>query len=106
MVACLVRTRSGGRGASVSGIRRAVRFKASLAAGCVFALCAGAGFAQAPPAQPVAPTREQLQPPPPEAARPPARLTVEGEIEHAPCSLDRPEYRDIRFTLRDVVFDG
>jgi hemolysin activation/secretion protein len=83
-----------------------VRFKASLAAGCAFALCAGAGFAQTPPAQPVAPTREQLQPQPPEAARPPARLTVEGEIEHAPCSLDRPEYRNIRFTLRDVVFDG
>jgi hypothetical protein len=28
-----------------------------------------------------------------------ARLTVEGDVERAPCALDRPEYRDIRFTL-------
>ena len=34
-----------------------------------------------------------------------ARLTVEGGVERAPCALDRPEYQNIRFTLRDVVFD-
>ena len=106
MVACALRTRSGGRGPSAPGSRRALRFKASLAAGCVLMLGGGAALAQVPPAQPVAPTREQVQPPPPETARTPARLTVEGEIEHAPCSLDRPEYQNIRFTLRDVVFDG
>ena len=30
---------------------------------------------------------------------PPARLTVEGDVERAPCALDRPEYANIRFTL-------
>jgi hemolysin activation/secretion protein len=68
-------------------------------------LDAAAVAAQAPP-QPALPTREQIQPPSPERTEPPpARLTVEGGIEHAPCALDRPEYQQIRFTLRDVVFD-
>ena len=34
-----------------------------------------------------------------------ARLTVEGDVERAPCALDRPEYPNIRFTLSDVAFD-
>jgi hemolysin activation/secretion protein len=107
MVASIARTRSGGRGASASGKGAAYRFKASLAAGCVLILAESAAFAQAPPPpQPVAPTREQVQPPPAETRPAPARLTVEGEIEHAPCALDRPEYQNIRFTLRDVVFDN
>lgn len=76
----------------------------------VAALCCPFGTTQAlaqAVQQPVAPTREQVQPQQPERAQPgPARLTVEGEIEHAPCSLDRPEYQNIRFTLRDVVFDN
>jgi hemolysin activation/secretion protein len=56
--------------------------------------------------QPVAPTREEVQRPPPERTEPPAaRLTIEGGIERAPCALDRPDYQNIRFTLRDVVFD-
>jgi hemolysin activation/secretion protein len=57
--------------------------------------------------QPVAPTREEVRRPPPERTEPPpaARLTIEGGVERAPCALDRPEYRSIRFTLRDVVFD-
>ena len=107
MVACGVRARSGGRGASASGKKRALRFRASLAAGCALVLADSAAFAQAvPAAQPVAPTREQIQPPPPATVPAPARLTVEGEIEHAPCALDRPDYRNIRFTLRNVVFDN
>ncbi|MEA3029367.1 MAG: hypothetical protein QOG13_692 [Sphingomonadales bacterium] len=56
--------------------------------------------------QPAPPTREEIQRPPPERTEPvPARLTVEGGVERAPCALDRPEYQNIRFTLRDVVFD-
>ena len=106
MVACAVWARSGGRGASVPGIGSKFRFKASLAAGVALFLGWGAAFAQVPPAQPVAPTREQIQPPPAETVPHPARLTVEGEIEHAPCALDRPDYQNIRFTLRDVVFDN
>jgi hemolysin activation/secretion protein len=63
-------------------------------------------FAQnAPPRS--APTREeierdQLRP----TVRPPARLTVEGQIERAPCPLEAPAYKDIRFTFREVVYSG
>ncbi|MGQ0588033.1 MAG: ShlB/FhaC/HecB family hemolysin secretion/activation protein [Sphingosinicella sp.] len=67
---------------------------------------ASAAFAQVPPQQPVAPTREEVERPLPERAEQPrARLAVEGEIERAPCALDRPEYASIRFTLSDVVFE-
>jgi hemolysin activation/secretion protein len=77
------------------------------------ALCTGAAvgwallWADAALAQAVAPTREEINRPPlTQADAPPAaRLTVEGGIERAPCALDRPEYRNIRFTLADVVFD-
>ena len=76
-------------------------------------LLAGAGLfaaaaaqAQVPPQPPVAPTREEGERPPPERIDPAGpRLTVEGGVERAPCALDRPEYRDIRFTLADVVFE-
>jgi hemolysin activation/secretion protein len=78
--------------------------RAGVAFCCITAF--GAAGVPAQPPQPVAPTREQIQPPRPEPTdAAPARLTVEGGIEHAPCALDRPEYRNINFTLRDVVFD-
>lgn len=65
-----------------------------------------AAFAQVPPQQPIAPTREEVERPLPERAEPARpRLVVEGDVERAPCSLERPEYQDIRFTLRDVVFE-
>ena len=71
-------------------------------------LLTSAARAQTPPPvlPPVAPTREEIErpvPERPELARP--RLTVEGDVERAPCALDRPEYQGIRFTLNDVVFD-
>ncbi|MES2137971.1 MAG: ShlB/FhaC/HecB family hemolysin secretion/activation protein [Pseudomonadota bacterium] len=47
-------------------------------------------------------TRPQTQPP---VNRSP-RLEIEGGVERAPCALDGPEYRSIRFTLRGVEFDG
>ena len=58
-------------------------------------------------AQPApAPTREEIdRPPPPQIEQPRARLSVEGGVERAPCALDRPEYQNIRFTLQDVAFD-
>jgi hemolysin activation/secretion protein len=62
-------------------------------------------LAQLPPGQPVAPTREEVNRPPSDRTEPPARLTVEGDVERAPCALDRPDYANIRFTLREVAFD-
>ena len=83
---------------------RVLPLNAALAAASAL-MPASAAFAQPPP-QPVAPTREEIARPPPEATEAPtARLTVEGGVERAPCALDRPEYQNIRFTLRDVVFD-
>ena len=80
------------------------RLKWMLAASvAVFLPC----VSQAQVVPPLAPTREEVvRPAPdrPEDTR--ARLTVEGGVERAPCALDRPEYRDIRFTLGDVRFDN
>jgi hemolysin activation/secretion protein len=73
------------------------------------ATLASAAPAQVPPAvpNPPVPTREEVERPLPDRAeRAAARLEVEGGVERAPCALDRPEYRDVRFTLRDVVFDN
>jgi hemolysin activation/secretion protein len=80
-------------------------FKFSLLAACAAAAIVfpSAGYAQ------IAPTREEVTrqdaPAQPAAPQPP-RLQVEGGIERAPCALDNPEFANIRFTLRDVVFDG
>ncbi|HVQ07432.1 MAG TPA: ShlB/FhaC/HecB family hemolysin secretion/activation protein [Allosphingosinicella sp.] len=85
------------------GALRALRIGLTASA----ALAAPPAFAQLPPGQPIAPTREEVdRPPPPRDAPPPARLTVEGDVEHAPCALDRPDYANVRFTLRDVAFDN
>ena len=70
---------------------------------------AGAALLAVPPAgaqlPPPPPTREEVTRPVPERIEPPRpRLAVEGGVERAPCALDRPEYRDISFTLADVTF--
>jgi hemolysin activation/secretion protein len=60
-----------------------------------------------PPAVLLPPTREEVTrptPTPPVTRAP--RLEVEGGVERAPCALDSPEYQNIRFTVRDVQFDG
>jgi hemolysin activation/secretion protein len=63
-----------------------------------------AASAQSTPAVP--PTREEVTrpvaPPPPAQSR----LQVEGGIERAPCALDGPEFRSIRFVLKGATFDG
>ncbi len=57
--------------------------------------------------QPVPPTREEItRPPPPTGPALPPQLEIEGGIERAPCALDNPEFKSIRFTLRNVQFDG
>lgn len=76
---------------------------ANLACLAPIVLGGAAANAQAPTAPP---TREQVTRP--EHGRPNEtglRLAIEGDIARASCSLDRPEYQDIRFTLDSVVFD-
>ena len=52
------------------------------------------------------PTREEVERVP---TRPPVprapKLSVEGEIERAPCALSGDQFRDIRFTVNTVMFD-
>jgi len=69
-------------------------------------LCPAAAAAQTAQ-QVLPPTREEVTRPeaPVPQARPP-RLEVEGEVERAPCALDSPDFKDIRFTLRAVEFEG
>ena len=76
-----------------------------IAAGAI--LPAGAWAQTPPPPQPQPPTREEITRPEPRPVPPPqSRLEVEGGVERAPCFLDNPEYSSIRFTLRDVEFEG
>jgi hemolysin activation/secretion protein len=72
-------------------------------------------FLVAWPAATAAQTAEQILPPTreeitrPEVQTPQVRaprLEVEGGIERAPCALDSPDFKDIRFTLRNVEFEG
>ena len=61
----------------------------------------------APSPSSVPPTREEVtRPTAPVPITQAPRLEVEGGIERAPCALDAPENRAIRFTLRDVQFEG
>ena len=55
----------------------------------------------------IAPTREEVERIPEQTTRPqPRRVTVEGDIERAPCPLAAPEYGAITFTLSDVQFNN
>ncbi|CAM3059628.1 Hemin transporter [Sphingomonas antarctica] len=68
------------------------------------AMAGGAALAQSAP--PV-PTREEIQRIPVAPTAPPTgRVTVEGEIERAPCPLADPAYADVRVTLSQVEFNG
>ncbi|WP_293883143.1 ShlB/FhaC/HecB family hemolysin secretion/activation protein [Sphingomonas sp.] len=54
-----------------------------------------------------APTREEVQRAPLATAPPPgARITVEGEVERAPCPLADPAYKDITVTISGAQFTG
>ena len=61
---------------------------------------------QPPSVQP--PTREEVQRRGQQQRPAPAapRLEVEGELERAPCALDRPDTANLRFTPSRVTFDN
>ena len=64
---------------------------------------ASAAAAQTAP-QPLPPTREEVTRPnvsPPPSA---AKVEIEGGIERAPCALDRPQFRNLRFVVRGAEF--
>lgn len=52
------------------------------------------------------PTRTQLTPPEQRRQERGVTLTIDGDLERAPCVLDRAEYSDIRLTLSGVQFNG
>ncbi|MCW1428130.1 ShlB/FhaC/HecB family hemolysin secretion/activation protein [Novosphingobium sp. JCM 18896] len=62
--------------------------------------------AQALPSRP--PTREELQRE--QATQPPrdtgSRVTVEGDVERAPCPLADPRFASVRMTITGAQFDG
>ena len=54
----------------------------------------------------VPPTREEVTRPVTAPPGPQSRLEVEGGIERAPCALDGPEFRSIKFVMRGAQFDA
>lgn len=67
-----------------------------------------AAWAQAlPNAQQLAPTREELDRSRPESQAPRSgRLTIDGDIERAPCALDSPAYANIRTDITEARFNN
>lgn len=57
-------------------------------------------------AQLTPPNRSELIPPERRERRDGPTLTIDGDLERAPCALDREEYADIRLTLRGAEFGG
>ncbi len=84
------------------------RLASALALGTALAGGAAPALAQQqpPPALVTPPNRSDLIPP--ELRRPerPTTLTIDGDFERAPCALDRPEFADIRFTVKGAAFKG
>lgn len=72
----------------------------------VAALAAAAAQAQAVPNAPRPPTREEVERPQPRDVVRRPRLTVDSNVERAPCALEDPAYASIRVTLTGVDFGG
>ena len=84
------------------------RLRRALTPAALFAACSlpSIAVAQVSP-QTLPPTREEVtRPQDDHPLDRPLQLEVEGELERAPCALDSPEFKDVRFVLRGVAFDG
>lgn len=67
----------------------------------------GPGIAAAAAQVPVTPpARSDLIPPSQRAEQRAPTLTIDGDLERAPCALDQPEFADLRFALKGAVFNG
>ena len=75
-------------------------------AGVALGLSATPGIAQVGQSAVTPPTRGELLPPAPISPRSGPTLTIDGQMERAPCALDRADYADIRLTLTGAEFAG
>ena len=97
---------SQGTGTGIRG-NCAVRWRAARLLTSTLMTIWPAGLAAQTAQEILPPTREEITRPerPTLPTRAP-RLDVEGGIERAPCALDSPDFATVRFTLRDVQFEG
>ncbi len=89
------------------GYSRVSQFSVALALGAAALVPSEAILAQgqiAPQLTP--PNRNQLSPPEQRREERSVTLTIDGDLQRAPCVLDREDYADIKFTLSGVEFDG
>ncbi len=72
------------------------------------AAAASPALAQQQPLPPTItpPNRTDLIPPELRREERSTTLTVDGDLERAPCALDRPDFANIRFTVKGAAFDG
>ena len=78
----------------------------TILAGAALTIPAGPLLAQALPGAVTPPTRDELIPPNQSQRQQGPTLTIDGELQRAPCALDRAEYGDIKLTLTGVEFIG
>ena len=84
------------------GVRHYFSALRALAAGTsLLALASTSALAQS-----VAPTRDELTRPQPNAAPPRSTLNIVGGVERSPCPLANPEFADVRVKVSDVQFNN
>ena len=81
-----------------------MRSKAGALLALIPAMTGAAAFAQSAPPLP---TREEVERIPVAPTAPPTtRVTIEGDVERAPCPLADPAYANVRVTVSQVEFSG
>lgn len=91
---------------NLSGKLRKSSFVSSFILGAALVIPASSAWAQALPGAVTPPTRDELIPPSQVQRQQGPTLTIDGELQRAPCALDRAEYADIKLTLSGVQFIG
>jgi hemolysin activation/secretion protein len=79
----------------------------ALTLGIGISLVATPALAQQQPVPNITPpNRTDLIPPEQRSDQRTTTLTVDGDFERPPCALDRPDFADIRFTVKGAQFEG